>query len=70
MIVFYSFSIIGMEVFTGKNNTVFPGCWSVNNMKACMPFTIVSFIVKVQPLVLVSIMRIMALYEIIHTCTG
>ena len=20
-----------MEVFTGKNNTVFPGCWSVNN---------------------------------------
>ena len=38
MIVFYSFSIIGMEVFTGKNNTVFPGCWSVNNtMKACMP---------------------------------
>ncbi|XP_019850070.1 PREDICTED: two pore calcium channel protein 1-like [Amphimedon queenslandica] len=26
MIVFYSFSIIGMEVFTGRNNTVYPGC--------------------------------------------
>ena len=25
--VFYSFAIIGMEVFGGEDSTVYPGCW-------------------------------------------
>ena len=26
-VVFYTYSIIGMEVFSGGNRTVYPGCW-------------------------------------------
>lgn len=33
MIVFYFFAIIGMEVFTGPDNAVFPGCWSAKRLK-------------------------------------